>query len=180
MMKRWQTITLIEYLNCGKVNLVGTSGGAWAAINVALGRPDLIYAVIADSFDGRTLNDNFSDNLLSERTRAKKRCAGKTVLRMVQGKDWEKIVDLDTEALLQCAREKRPLFHKSLKDLRVPVLLVGSKRTKCVDLILKMNINKCQRLFLMQKYIYSIKEGTRLYLTNCRRVFTVNSKIFKC
>lgn len=44
-----------------------------------------------------------------------------------QGKDWEKIVDLDTEALLQCAREKRPLFHKSLKDLRVPVLLVGSK-----------------------------------------------------
>lgn len=28
---------------------------------------------------------------------------------------------------MQCAREKRPLFHKSLKDLRVPVLLVGSK-----------------------------------------------------
>ena len=78
-----QAIALIEHLNCGKVNLVGTSGGAWAAINAALERPDLIYAVIADSFDGWTLNDNFSDNLLSERTRAKKRCAGKTVLRMV-------------------------------------------------------------------------------------------------
>ena len=50
---------------------VDGNGGAWAAINVALGRPDLIYAVIADSFDGWTLNDNFSDNLLSERTRAK-------------------------------------------------------------------------------------------------------------
>ena len=62
---------------------VDGNGGAWAAINAALGRPDLIYAVIADSFDGWTLNDNFSDNLLSERTRAKKRCAGKTVLRMV-------------------------------------------------------------------------------------------------
>lgn len=122
-----QAIALIEHLNCGKVNLVGTSGGAWVAINAALERPDLIYAVIADSFDGWTLNDNFSDNLLSERTRAKNDVQARQFYEWYQGKDWEKIVDLDTEALLQCAREKRPLFHKSLKDLRVPVLLVGSK-----------------------------------------------------
>lgn len=122
-----QAIALIEHLNCGKVNLVGTSGGAWVAINAALERPDLIYAVIADSFDGWTLNDNFSDNLLSERTRAKNDVQARQFYEWCQGKDWEKIVDLDTEALLQCAREKRPLFHKSLKDLRVPVLLVGSK-----------------------------------------------------
>lgn len=122
-----QAIALIEHLNCGKVNLVGTSGGAWAAINAALERPDLIYAVIADSFDGWTLNDNFSDNLLSERTRAKNDVQARQFYEWYQGKDWEKIVDLDTEALLQCAREKRPLFHKSLKDLRVPILLVGSK-----------------------------------------------------
>lgn len=122
-----QAIALIEHLNCGKVNLVGTSGGAWAAINAALERPDLIYAVIADSFDGWTLNDNFFDNLLSERTRAKNDVQARQFYEWCQGKDWEKIVDLDTEALLQCAREKRPLFHKSLKDLRVPVLLVGSK-----------------------------------------------------
>ena len=106
---------------------VDGNGGAWAAINAALGRPDLIYAVIADSFDGRTLNDDFSDNLLSERTRAKNDVQARQFYEWCQGKDWEKIVDLDTEALLQCAREKRPLFHKSLKDLRVPVLLVGSK-----------------------------------------------------
>ncbi len=66
-----QTIALIEHLNCGKVNLVGTSGGAWAAVNAALERPDLIHAIIADSFGGRTLNIKFSDNLLLERTRAK-------------------------------------------------------------------------------------------------------------
>ena len=122
-----QAIALIEHLNCGKVNLVGTSGGAWAAINAALERPDLIYAVIADSFDGWKLNDNFSNNLRSERTRAKNDVQARQFYEWYQGKDWEKIVDLDTEALLQCAREKRPLFHKSLKDLRVPVLLVGSK-----------------------------------------------------
>lgn len=62
-----QTIALIEHLNCGKVNLIGTSGGAWVAVNAALERPDLIHTIIADSFDGRTLNDNFFDNLLTER-----------------------------------------------------------------------------------------------------------------
>ncbi len=66
-----QTIALIEHLNCEKVNLIGTSGGAWAAVNAALERPDLIHMIVADSFDGRTLNENFSDNLLSERRKAK-------------------------------------------------------------------------------------------------------------
>ena len=66
-----QTIALTEHLQCGKVSLVGTSGGAWAAVNAALERPDLFHAVIADSFDGRTLNENFSANLLTERKAAK-------------------------------------------------------------------------------------------------------------
>lgn len=123
-----QTIALIEHLNCGKVNLIGTSGGAWVAVNAALERPDLIHAIVADSFDGRTLNDNFSNNLLSERIRAKSDLQSRQFYEWCQGKDWEKIVDLDTEALLQCAKEKRPLFHKSLDKLNVPVLLVGSKK----------------------------------------------------
>ena len=54
-----QAIALAEHLQCGKVSLVGTSGGAWAAVNAALERPDLFYKVIVDSFDGRTLNSNF-------------------------------------------------------------------------------------------------------------------------
>lgn len=54
-------------MNCGKVGLIGTSGGAWAAVNTGLERPDLVEAIIADSFDGRTLNDNFIDNLITGR-----------------------------------------------------------------------------------------------------------------
>lgn len=123
-----QTIALIEHLNCGKVNLIGTSGGAWVAVNAALERPDLIHTIIADSFDGRTLNDNFFDNLLTERTRAKNDLQSRQYYEWCQGEDWEKVVDLDTEALLQCAKEKRPLFHKPLNELKVPTLLVGSKK----------------------------------------------------
>lgn len=123
-----QTIALIEHLNCEKVNLIGTSGGAWAAVNAALERPDLIHTVVADSFDGRTLNENFSDNLLSERTKAKNDLQSRQYYEWCQGEDWEIVVDLDTEALLQCARERRPLFHKSLKELNVPILLTGSRK----------------------------------------------------
>lgn len=66
-----QTLALLEHLKLGKVNLVGTSGGAWVAVNAALERPDLIDRVVADSFDGRTLAGDFSENLIKERTSAK-------------------------------------------------------------------------------------------------------------
>ena len=66
-----QVIALIEHMNIRNVNLLGTSGGAWAAVNAALARPDLIHKVIADSFDGRTLAPDFAENLWEERTYAK-------------------------------------------------------------------------------------------------------------
>ncbi len=37
------------------------------------------------------------------------------------------MIDLDTKALLQCAREKRPLFQKPLTEMKVPVLFTGSR-----------------------------------------------------
>ncbi len=122
-----QTIALAEHLQCGKVSLIGTSGGAWAAVNAALERPDLFHAVIADSFDGRTLNENFSENLIAERKAAKADTQAKQFYEWCQGADWEKVVDLDTEALLKCAEKKLPLFHKPLQELKIPVLFMGSR-----------------------------------------------------
>lgn len=122
-----QTIALMEHLNLGKVNLVGTSGGAWVAVNAALERPDLVDKVVADSFDGRTLADDFSENLIQERTNAGKDEMGVMFYKWCQGEDWERIVDMDTRALLQCAAEKLPLFNKPLESLQVPLLLMGSE-----------------------------------------------------
>ena len=55
-----QIIALLEHLDYGKVSLVGSSGGAWAAVNAGLLRPDLVGKVVADSFDGRTLGEDFA------------------------------------------------------------------------------------------------------------------------
>lgn len=122
-----QTIALLQHLQLGKVNLVGTSGGAWVAINTALERPELVDRVVADSFDGRTLAANFSENLIKERMSAKMDEMGRGFYQWCQGEDWEHIVDMDTKALLQCASEKLPLFTKSLSNLQAPLLLMGSE-----------------------------------------------------
>lgn len=121
-----QVIALIEHLNYQKVNLIGTSGGAWVAVNTALERPDLINKVVADSFDGRTLANDFAEKLVAERNSAKNDEFAKQFYEWCQGEDWEKVVDLNTKALTECARKKLPLFVKPLETLSVPILFLGS------------------------------------------------------
>lgn len=121
-----QVIALIEHLQLDKVNLLGTSGGAWVAINTALERPDLIEKVISDSFDGRTLHQNFAENLLKEREYAKHDTYATQFYEWCQGEDWETVVDLNTQALVECAKNKMPLFSKPLESLTVPILFIGS------------------------------------------------------
>lgn len=121
-----QTITLLDSLPYEKFNLIGSSGGAWVALNVALERPDLVHTVIADSFDGRTLSDGFPLNL-KERERTKKDAMAKQLYIICQGNDWESVVDNDTGCLLHLYEQKKPLFHKPLGELRAPTLLTASK-----------------------------------------------------
>lgn len=121
-----QTIALLEHLNCGKVSLVGSSGGAWAAVNAGLLRPDLVEKVVADSFDGRTLEEDFARKLINERAGAKQDEQAVWFYQWCQGEDWERIVDMDTRALVQCAEEKLSLFLKPISELKVPLLLMGS------------------------------------------------------
>nr|WP_301906487.1 alpha/beta hydrolase [uncultured Anaerostipes sp.] len=127
-----QIIALLRHLNYEKVHLVGTSGGAWAAVNAALDRPELIGKVIADSFDGRTLHLGFAENLRKERAEAKQNEEAAQFYEWCQGEDWEMVVDLDTECLLRCADENRPLFHKPLSSLAVPIMFMGSREDEMV------------------------------------------------
>ncbi len=122
-----QTITLLDTLSYEKVNLIGTSGGAWVALNVALERPDLVNKVIADSFDGRTLAKDFIKNLKDGREFSKKNDMAKQFYIMCQGTDWESVVDNDTKCLTEYANLKKTLFHRELNELKLPLLLTASK-----------------------------------------------------
>ena len=92
-----QIVELCKKLNCGKINLVGTSGGAYAAINAALEMPDLFHKVVADSFDGNILPEGFANAVIQERQFAKKEEQARGFYEWCQGEDWEFVVDLDTE-----------------------------------------------------------------------------------
>lgn len=91
-----------------------------------LWRPDLVEKVVADSFDGRTLGEDFARKLINERAGAKKDEQAVWFYQWCQGEDWERIVDMDTKALVQCAEENLPLFLKPMSELKVPLLLMGS------------------------------------------------------
>ncbi len=134
-------VVLIDFLGNGKSDRVSkfpadiwisqaqqviALGGAWVAVNTALERPDLIEKVIADSFDGRTLHQNFAENLLKEREYAKHDTYAKQFYEWCQGEDWETVVDLNTQAFVECAKNKIPLFSKPLESLTVPILFIGS------------------------------------------------------
>lgn len=121
-----QTVALLEHLDLGKASIVGCSGGAWAAINAGLLRRDLVEKIVADSFDGRTLADDFAANLLKERADAKKDEQAAGFYQWCQGDDWEQVVDQNTEVLVQCAKKRIPLFIKPLTELQLPLLLIGS------------------------------------------------------
>ncbi|MDK2951181.1 MAG: hypothetical protein PWQ77_846, partial [Kosmotogales bacterium] len=111
-------LALIEHLEYIQVNLVGTSGGAWAAINAALECPERVNKVVADSFDGRTLHNGFAEDLVTERNAAKEDVRAKQFYEWCQGANWEAVVDIDTQALLQFVNLKTPLFHKPLSSLQ--------------------------------------------------------------
>jgi pimeloyl-ACP methyl ester carboxylesterase len=133
-----QTIALIEFLGYPKVNLIGTSGGAWAAINAGLARPDLIDKIVADSFDGRTLHAGFFDELVLERSHAKNYPMARQFYEFCQGDDWESVVDFDTEALLRLKTFEKALFWQPLSTLKNPILFLGSRK----DSMLRKNLEE--------------------------------------
>ena len=122
-----QVLALIRKAGYERPGLLGTSGGAWAAMNAALLAPDEVGAVVADSFDGRTLHPGFAQDLTVERAKAKQDPAARGFYEWCQGPDWEAVVDRDTDALLRCASSGQPLFCRPLEQMRPPVLLLGSR-----------------------------------------------------
>lgn len=140
-----QTIALIEHLNLKETSLVGTSGGAWAAVNAGLMRPDLVKGVVADSFSGRAFGDGFAETLEIERKAAKQDEWGRGFYQWCQGEDWEQVVDSDTEALLQCARENLPLFVKPISELKPRLLLLGSLEDTMVGIDIRKEYEEIAR-----------------------------------
>lgn len=96
------------------------------ALNVALEAPELVGKVIADSFQGERAHKAFTQNLLIDRKMAKEDPGARGFYEYMHGSDWERIVDLDTAAVLRREREIGCFFHQPLHALKADILLTGS------------------------------------------------------
>ena len=153
-----QVIQLLEFKNYENVNILGTSGGAIVAINVALERPDLVRCVIADSFEGEKSLDVITENIIKDRKKSMKDENAKAFYYLMNGEDWEKVVDADTNAIYEHSKKIKNFYHKDLSELSIPILFTGSKEDEFLTVI---GASFYEKLF--NDLINKVKDG-RMYL----------------
>lgn len=128
-----QIICLIEENKYKNVSLIGTSGGAIAAINVGLERPDLIDKIVADSFSGECSDENAVFRIEQNREYAKQNEMAVNLWRYNHGDDFENIIDNDTKMIIDHNKNIKNYFHKDVQELRIPALFVASKEDDMVS-----------------------------------------------
>ncbi len=128
-----QVITFLKEKEYANVNMIGSSGGALVAINVALEAPELLSKVIADSFEGETPLKAFTENVAADREFSKQDENAKRFYQYMQGDDWESVVDNDTSAIIRHEKEIGKFFHKDLHRFKPDILMTGSKQDEFVS-----------------------------------------------
>lgn len=130
-----QVIAFLKEKEYSNVNMIGSSGGALAAINVALESPELVSKVIADSFEGEIPLEEFTANVKDDREFSKHDDNARLFYQYMQGDDWEQVVDNDTSAIIRHEKEIGKFFHKDLHNFQPDILLTGSKQDEFVSSI---------------------------------------------
>jgi pimeloyl-ACP methyl ester carboxylesterase len=114
---------LVEHLSADQAVVVGTSGGAVAALLMAQHLPHRVRAVIADSVVKRQPPEVLRAEVASRRERHPDAVA---FWRHAHGDDWEQVVEADSDLLLRLAARGGRWFHQSLSGIACTVLLTGS------------------------------------------------------
>lgn len=126
-------IALCEYLGIDEINLIGTSGGALTALNMATIAPKLAPLIIADSFFGNRLSKEEAEKIVAGRIKAKSNFLMQQYWKRFNGDYWETMVDLDCDSLLRIGRNKLPLIWGDLSKIESEVLLVGTSTDELID-----------------------------------------------
>ena len=128
-----QVIAFLHEKQYTNVSLVGSSGGALVAINVALEAPELVSKVIADSFEGERPLKSFTEHVKEDRELSKHDENAKLFFYYMHGDDWEQVVDHDTNAIIRHDKEEGVFFHKPLSMLKADILLTGSREDEFIS-----------------------------------------------
>ncbi|MBR4040294.1 MAG: alpha/beta hydrolase [Clostridia bacterium] len=136
-----QVYALCRHNGFARVSIAGASGGALAAINAAMAYPQLVHAVIADSFAGIEADPQITAGIRAGRAAAKRLDGFCAYQQSVHGDDWEAVLDADTDAVLRHAESIGAYFQRPLSSLKVRLLLTGSDEDEMLP------AGHCRRLF---------------------------------
>ena len=121
-----QVIAFLREKRYAAAHLIGCSGGALVAINVALEAPELVGKVIADSFEGEKPLAAFTENIGADRDASKQDENVRNFYLAMHGDGWEQVVDNDTRAIIGHHKNIGKFFHQDLHALKPAILLTGS------------------------------------------------------
>ncbi|HEY3289343.1 MAG TPA: alpha/beta hydrolase [Anaerolineae bacterium] len=116
---------LVTHLGSRRAIVMGTSGGAIAALWMAIQHPQLVQAVIADSCVERQ-DLVFTEQLIADRLRFTPDQVG--FWQQGHGDDWEQVVRADTAMWRRWLEGGGNWFHGRLKEISCPVLFTNSLR----------------------------------------------------
>ena len=117
---------LFERLGVDRAYVIGTSGGAMVALNLALERPELVIKCACDSFIGESIPVEMAEKIGHARIREKSGEMGFAWF-MLHGFKWERVIDMDTDMIMEAAKKGMKFYHKDPASVTVPVLLTGAK-----------------------------------------------------
>lgn len=130
-----QVIALIKALKLPPVDIIGVSGGALVALNVALEASELVRHVIADSFEGEYPLQMVIEHIWEDRAQSKQDPSMRAFYGAMHGSDWELVVDQDSDAMIRHANEVGRFFHKELSTIQANVLFTGSKQDEFLQVV---------------------------------------------
>lgn len=174
-----QVAALCDELGLSQVKLIGCSGGALVAINVALERPELVECVVADSFEGLRADRGMTEQIRTGRDLAKQNPGFRSVLSALHGDDWESILDKDTQAVVAHAEGVGSFFHKPIEELAVPLLLTGSAEDEMFPAghCRKLFGDICQRTCMARSHIFE-RGGHPAMMSNTERFVSLCGAFF--
>lgn len=143
-------VTLLDHLGIERCIVMGTSGGAAAALLMALDAPGRVRAVIADSevarFPAAALQVLLMDrNQRSEGQRA--------FWEQAHGDDWEQVVDADTAMLASYLPAGIDYFDGRLGKISCPALLTASLTNSLLPAVAPQLCQMAQQIAQSQLFL---------------------------
>lgn len=173
-----QAVELILQNNYKKVNIIGSSGGALVALNIALEHSNLVNKVIADSFEGEKALDIVAEIIPNDRKQSKLNQDSIDFWWYNHGNDWESIIDNDTDVIIRHHKSVVNFFHKDLALLNVPVMLTASMKDEFAEIFDFNSAYKNLQAKIPDCALHFFKTGGHPAMLSNAKEFSDNAKRF--